>query len=303
MKFLFYFSLFLVCQCTFSNEEKVELLMINASEVVIKEHELFELNGIINTADESKENYWRSWICGFALIFVSGISETTFVLSIYYSSKVGAALTFLCTSIVLICLNVAWVLVGSAISLLINLRVMLWITLVTFFIVATFLFVEGLRMPNRNMIEELYELEEESIRKHELEILETDQSERLIVNKDEIIKQVSDKDENRSIYVKQINNSKSLKSIVWGLVASLFLEAFGGRSQITVLAIAGVFDFKGVMVGSCIGHIMTILIAVSIGRAFSEKISEKVLTLICSVLFFIYSVDLLTGNLIRRACK
>ena len=78
---------------------------------------------------------------------------------------------------------------------------------------------------------------------------------------------------------------------------SLILAECGDRSQITAVAIAAVNNFKGVLIGSSLAHILATSIAVLVGHAFSKRMSEKLITLIGSALFFIYAVIFLIENI------
>ncbi len=105
-----------------------------------------------------------------------------------------------------------------------------------------------------------------------------------------------DKDKEEALLVDSNNPIKTKKEeitfkLLFSFSMTLVIAECGDRSQLTAIAIAALYDFKGVLIGSSLGHAVATLIAVTIGYYFSEHVSEKIITLIGSFLFFGFAID------------
>lgn len=273
-----------LASCETSESKDFSSTLINDLGVIDDNHK--EMFNPFN--NESKYSFWHSLISGFSLIFISEIGDSTFILAIFFTVKIGAVLSFICSASVLVTLNVVWLLIGAALPILIYKNLLNWFAVIVFLILAIVLLVEGLKMEDKKIIEEFNELVEEK-KKEEQE--EDDKAELLIEKNDEETNLVENKEKDKPLITKKTKAPEKLSSTAWGFCLSLLLAECGDRSQITALTIAAVYDFKGVLIGSSLGHITACLIAVTIGHYFSERISEKWLTLVGSALFFVYAAD------------
>lgn len=299
-----------------------------------------EKSDISSKENSSDKNFWRSFVSGFSLIFASEIGDKTFILSLFYALRIGILITFLTASTTLVLLNAFWLLVGASLPLLLYQTWINWLAVVLFFVFAVVLFIDGMRMDDKLIIDEFHEYEVEAEIEKEVEekeyklrekllkeekkthshlnkILEKERLGHQLTNEETIFlndEKNKDKPNNDTTKPSSIAKSQSFKSvksnksnassippmpekstfsIVWGFSISLILAECGDRSQITAVAIAAVYNFSGVLLGSSIAHIAAALIAVSIGHYFSAHVSEKLVTLIGSGLFFLYSIDAL----------
>jgi Ca2+/H+ antiporter, TMEM165/GDT1 family len=270
---------------------------------VLKNHISNLIEDTSQSSSESRDNkvisikrkdygFWSSFTSGFVLIFVSELGDKTFLMSVFFTMKIGLIPTFLTAACTLIMLNAFWLLIGHTLPILIFKPVLDWCAIILFFVFAILLLIEGLRMDNHKIIEDLHDLENE-IKEHDTEDNEVEElEENLISTIEKNQTNCKTKDYNEAkLVIPHSNKKKSLISILWGFSMSLVLAECGDKSQLTAIAIAAVYDIKGVVIGSSLAHSLAALIAVSIGHFFSEHISEKVITLIGSCLFFIYAID------------
>ena len=217
---------------------------------------------------------------GFSLIFISELGDRTFILAIFYTMKIGILPTFLVAATTLISLNVVWLLIGVYLPILIYKVYIDIAATLLFFIFAFSLLYDGIRMENKMIIEELKELQEEE--EHENELKEVNLHD-------------EDKEKEQGLLVER-NKTKTTKEkvtfqILFSFSMTLIIAECGDRSQLTAIAIAALYDFKGVLIGSSLGHALATFIAVTIGYYFSEHVSEKIITLIGSFLFFVFAID------------
>ena len=77
----------------------------------------------------------------------------------------------------------------------------------------------------------------------------------------------------------------------------LCLSDFGDKSQITVMTMAAIYDFYGILIGSTLALVGTVTIAVLFGTWICDKISTKLLFLIGGILFLIFGCELLINIL------
>lgn len=241
--------------------------------------------GFIENTDEpvvvSKDKgFLYAFGSGFSLIFISEIGDRTFILAIFYTMKIGIIPTFLVTASTLILLNVVWLLIGVYLPILIYKFYIDVAATLLFFIFAFSLLYDGIRMENKMIIEELKELQEEEEHKSELKdgyLLDEDKDKEqgLLVQNDKL----------------KTKQEKVTLQMLFSFSMTLAIAECGDRSQLAAIAIAALYDFKGVLIGSSLGHAMATLIAVTIGYYFSEHVSEKIITLVGSFLFFVFAID------------
>lgn len=278
----------------YNTDNKVTSRVLNKSNISSLKNEnlLFDSNKEYKN-EYNKNNFWKSVVSGFSLIFISEIGDNTFILAIIFSIKLGHILTFIATSSTLVLLNFTSLLIGKLIPVILYKPILDWIAIVVFSLFSIYMFIEGIKMDNKLLIEEI---NEENAENQDNELQEV-----LVENEDNINNNQSDAKEIKIIdsNTEQNNNKiKKEKNYDYNIVTrtfmycgSLIIAECGDRSQITAITIAAVYDFKGVVIGSSLGHILATFIAVTIGKLFSRFISEKIITLIGSFLFLIFAID------------
>jgi putative Ca2+/H+ antiporter (TMEM165/GDT1 family) len=320
-------------------DEGKSKLFIEQSLSELEKQEL-QKNEVLINIDKGDKNFWPSFFTGFNLIFISEIGDKTFILTLFFTLKLGRMLTFLTTSTTLVLLNAFWLIVGASLPMLIYQTYVNWFAVGLFLIFGTILLIEGFKMDDKKIIDEFHELEIEKEIEEEVEEIDEGLKEKLLeeektthkrmnkileeedklyhksdnnqVNQSEVKKDDADKktnytsdsakkldkktleivdDKNKITVHSPKHHEKTTFQIIWGFSMSLILAECGDRSQITAVAIAAVYDFKGVLLGSSIAHIIAAFIAVTIGHYVSEHVSQKTITLIGGVLFYLYAID------------
>lgn len=83
------------------------------------------------------------------------------------------------------------------------------------------------------------------------------------------------------------------KKIVYTLMYTILVAECGDRSQISSILLATVYNFSGVMLGTTVALICTILIAVFLGAFISKYISEKSLNYVAAGIFLGFGLEIL----------
>lgn len=319
-------------------KEEKSTLLIEQSLTSMEKDEL-KKNEMLIKIGEGDKNFWPSFFTGFNLIFISEIGDKTFILTLFFTLKLGRMLTFLTTCVTLVLLNAFWLIVGASLPILIYQTYVNWFAVGLFLIFGTLLLIEGIKMDDKKIIDEFHELEVEKEIEEEVEELGEDLKEKLLeeekvthkrihkieeeedklyhkndhyhLKEEDNKKEDTDKktsyttdsakktelklkeqsDNKKVVVLSPKHHEKTTFQIVWGFSMSLILAECGDRSQITAVAIAAIYDFKGVLLGSSIAHIIAAFIAVTIGHYVSEHVSQKTITLIGGVLFYLYAID------------
>lgn len=242
------------------------------------------------------ESFWYSLSSGFSLIFISEIGDRTFIMAIFYTIKVGILPTFLVASTTLVLLNFISLMIGMYLPLLIYKFYLDICATLLFLFFGVSLLYNGIRMENKKIIEELNEYEEEEEmkeRQNEKLLQKDEENDGLQKNdKEESHNQVKETDDGKDVV--NLSFKKKKENIGMTLLSfsfTMILTEIGDRSQITAIAIAAVYEFYGVLIGSSLGHVVATLIAVTIGHYFAEHVSEKMITIVGGVLFLLFSID------------
>ncbi len=260
-------------------------------------------NTAVNTSNDNqntpnKRSFKSSLITGFLLIFISEIGDNTFIIALIFSLKFGMFKALIISSITLILLNAFWLFVGASLNLIMYDYLIKWGATCLFFVFATIMLLDGLKMDNKLIIDEVLEKEEE-IENKMVEPAKDDkeenkESKEQLLPKEEGKNVITNTQESNAIHVKK---GTLTWSIIWSYSMSLIVAECGDKSQITAITISAAYDFKGVLIGSSLAFFFAILIAVSIGQFFSKHVSEKMVVLIGAALFYLYAIDLLIENL------
>ena len=101
---------------------------------------------------------------------------------------------------------------------------------------------------------------------------------------------------NKNVKINYISNEKKeevLDSKMFFVIAqSMALSECGDRTQFTSMAMAAIFNFYGVIIGSCTALILTVILGVYCGKLLVKFLHEKVLTLILGGILLGYSVQI-----------
>lgn len=268
-------------------------------------------DSVSNDNQSIATGFWSSFFYGFTIIFFSEIGDKTFLLCIFFTMKIGALFAYVTSVSTLICLNSFWIMVGSTLHLLIYKQILDWAAICVFFAFGLLLLIEGIQMKDKKLIVDIHQIEEDHDRDEQHKSVELYQKEKLldekkidslytneeftpIISKLEHDKDIPEIQLSHGIQVKDINfESNNIVSAIWGFCISLVFAECGDKSQISAIAIAAIYEFKGVLLGSCLAIAISSLMAVTIGLCFSEYVSEKLITLTGSVIFLAYAFDIL----------
>lgn len=104
---------------------------------------------------------------------------------------------------------------------------------------------------------------------------------------------------NKNVKMNYISNEKKnskedvLDSKMFFVIAqSMALSECGDRTQFTSMAMAAIFNFYGVIIGSCSALFITVILGVYCGKILIKFLHEKVLTLALGVLLLGYSAQI-----------
>ena len=86
------------------------------------------------------------------------------------------------------------------------------------------------------------------------------------------------------------DNSQN-RNIFWVLFTSILAGEFGDRSQILTIVISSIFNFYGVLIGTCLAHCFSVYFAVYHGKFIIRHISEKVITILSGLLLIIITIN------------
>lgn len=94
---------------------------------------------------------------------------------------------------------------------------------------------------------------------------------------------------------KELEDDKNLKAssafkLISGIFSMTFLAEWGDKSQVATVAMGAARDFVGVTMGAVVGHACCTTVAIAGGKVFSQKISERQVTLGSGLLFLCFAI-------------
>lgn len=84
---------------------------------------------------------------------------------------------------------------------------------------------------------------------------------------------------------------------IYALMYSILVAECGDRSQISSILLATVYNFSGVMIGTTIALIITIMLAVFLGNIISKHISEKSLNYLAALIFLGFGIEIFLSKI------
>lgn len=82
----------------------------------------------------------------------------------------------------------------------------------------------------------------------------------------------------------------------WIIASTMALSECGDRTQFSGMTMSAVFDFTGVLIGSCCALITTVSLGVFLGKFLSKYLKEKILNFILGFIFLGYAVEIYIGK-------
>ena len=82
----------------------------------------------------------------------------------------------------------------------------------------------------------------------------------------------------------------------WTIFRTMVLSEFFDRSQISALSMSSIFNFSGVLIGSCIALSLSCYLGAYHGKAIIKVLKEKVLSFILGCIFIFYGIQVYIGK-------
>ena len=206
----------------------------------------------------------------FLIIFLSEIADRTFILILIYTSKISWFPLLITSILALGFMNVIAVSIGYLIPLLLLKEVVDWIGFACFALFGVF------------SIYSSYSEEAETV---EDKLIETQ------------------KEEERSYTdIEAHNNNNHNGNGSWfsncvQLCWLLIVSEIGDKSEITTIAIAALYNLTGVLIGTMLAYVCTIIIAIALGKIISKYITETQMNLIGGIIFLLFALQILLGKI------
>ena len=286
-------------------------------------------NEIINNKFET--NFQSSFIKSFSLLLVSEVMDKTFIIILYFSSKLSPFKTLFFSGVSLIFMNSISIIIGYSIPFLLYRSLIEWIAIISF-IFMSFAYVneanslenethfiklnKTINTENKTRLREkrtnsivkkgkFYFLKKDSITLINSYSTHPDSQEyrRSLIEKnpDEEnspicftdLNQINTINKNIELIDSELDRRNDEKKIIYTLIYTILVAECGDRSQISSVLLASVFNFSGVMIGTTFALIISIILAVYFGDNISKYISEKYLNYIAGGFFFIFGIEIL----------
>ena len=90
---------------------------------------------------------------------------------------------------------------------------------------------------------------------------------------------------------------KSLAGLCGELFTSLLVSELGDKSEIATITIAALYNVYGVLIGTTVAYLLTILIGAFIGHVVGQYITEKTMCIIGGLLFLGFALEILITKL------
>lgn len=247
-----------------------------------------------------KTSFLSSIAYSFSFVFVTDLTDKSVFLIILLSQKIPTLILFIISLFSVLLMNYLSILVGCYITKLISLVYLEIIACILFITFGILSIIESQK--KENQIKDLMEKT-----KKELNYSENDDyqlmSEDIETNyeSNSELKYPSTLRTNSNIsninVINENNNNEINTGLIIAIIIMLCLSDFGDKSQITVMTMAAIYDFYGILIGSTLALVGTVTIAILFGTWICDKISTKLLFLIGGILFLIFGCELLINIL------
>ncbi|KAL4449234.1 hypothetical protein ABPG74_015616 [Tetrahymena malaccensis] len=238
-----------------------------------------------------------SFIGSFISTTVSEIGDKTFIMTAILSSKYNRFWVFIG--------SVGSMLIMTLISCLLGSLTEYFVPLIYIKFISSALFlIFGLKMLYEvytDTVDDEDDEAEEEVEELEKRLSQIVKKPKTETDQNEGSKQNSSSDQQQSTEANsQVNEKKKKKKQIKGIAApgyviamqtfvSNFFGEWGDKSQISTIAISASYDFLFVFLGTVIGQIFCILLALIGGQVLAKQFSEKTMALLGGILFVIFS--------------
>jgi putative Ca2+/H+ antiporter (TMEM165/GDT1 family) len=232
--------------------------------------------------------FLSGFLSSFGIIFLSEIADKTFILVVFFSTKITKMKLFLIASLALVGMNFIAVLIGYLIPVLLYKWLVEWLAIASFLFMGVWMIYEASQMKLKTVEQKLLKYK----KKHENEIEgelgeEADHIQHAHKHKEEL----GIAGDLKTPLIEK--GHKSSGGVSWMLFTSIVFAEFGDRSQISAIFISAAYNFYGVLLGSSLAHVICILIAIYLGLWLGHYLSEKQMNYIGGVLFLIFALQII----------
>ena len=207
----------------------------------------------------------------FLIIFLSEIADRTFILILIYTSKISWFPLLITSILALGFMNVIAVSIGYLLPLLLLKEVVDWIGFACFALFGVFSIYASYSEEAETVEDKLIETQKEEERSY------TDI-------------EAHNSDNNNNNNASWISNCVQL---CWLLIVS----EIGDKSEITTIAIAALYNLTGVLIGTMLAYVCTIIMAIALGKIISKYITETQMNFIGGIIFLLFALQILLGKL------
>ena len=206
----------------------------------------------------------------FLIIFLSEIADRTFILILIYTSKISWFPLLITSILALGFMNIIAVSIGYLIPLLLLKEVVDWIGFACFALFGVFSIYSSFSEEAETVEDKLIETQKEEERSY------TD--------------------------IEAHNNNNHNGNGSWfsncvQLCWLLIVSEIGDKSEITTIAIAALYNLTGVLIGTMLAYVCTIIIAIALGKIISKYITETQMNLIGGIIFLLFALQILLGKI------
>ena len=216
----------------------------------------------------SNVGFLSSVIQSFGIIFVSEIADRTFILVLIYASKISWLPLLITGLLAMGLMNILAIGVGYLVPLILVKGLIDWIGFACFFLFGVFSIYDYFTKDSKNLHEMVLDEQEEQANAY---------------------KSYTDTD----LIVQSPNQNSNTFANCCELFGLLCASELGDKSEITTIAIAAIYNFYGVLVGTMLAYFSTIVLAVLLGHILCKYLSEKSMSLIGGIIFLLFALQIL----------
>ena len=247
-----------------------------------------------------KTSFLSSIAYSFSFVFVTDLTDKSVFLIILLSQKIPTLILFIISLFSVLLMNYLSILVGCYITKLISLVYLEIIACILFITFGILSIIESRK--KENQIKDLMEKTKKELNYSEnddYQLMSEDTETNYESNSELKYHSTLRTNSNSSnLNVINENNNNGINTgLIIAIIIMLCLSDFGDKSQITVMTMAAIHDFYGILIGSTLALVGTVTIAVLFGTWICDKISTKLLFLIGGILFLIFGCELLINIL------
>ena len=248
-----------------------------------------------------KTGFLSSITSSFFLIFLSEITDKTFIIIILMTSKLPPLILYITALSATLLMNYISIGLGYILPLIINQTVMNCIAFSLFLMFGIISIMEGKAIEKNKGLSDLFELTKKELEKEEEEeqdyylMVETDENEYENIKTEATTPHNSRKKNNKNIdfYNNNNNNNQTTYGLCLALFITFLLSDIGDKSQIATITIAAVYNLYGVLIGTTLAFLLTCALGILCGNFICQKISTKNIMYIGGGIFLFFAGELL----------